>query len=390
MVENFTFYNPVKIYFGKGQVAQLREEIPRNKKVLMTYGGGSIKSNGVYDQVMKALQGNEVIEFGGIEPNPQYDTLMRAVKLSRDLKIDFILAVGGGSVLDGTKFISAAIPFVGEPWDILAKNAAVDSAIPFGTVLTLPAAGSEMNCGAVISKKDTNDKLSFIREAVFPKFSILDPTFTYTLSERQTSNGIIDTFVHVTEQYITYPVNAVVQDRWSEGILLGLIENAPLVFRHPDDYKVRANLMWCSTSALNGLLLSGVPQDWATHLIGHEITALYGLDHGQTLAIVLPSLLHICRWMKRVKLLQYAERVWNITSGNDKERIDEAIRKTRDFFEGLNVKTSLSKYGIGSEAVPALLQQLERHNLIALGERRDITLKVSEQILKTCIDGVDL
>lgn len=385
-MENFTFYNPVRIHFGKDQISKLKEEIPTSKRVLITYGGGSIKKNGVYDQVMHELKHHTVFEFGGIEPNPQYDTLMRAVELARDNKVDFILAVGGGSVIDGTKFIAAAIPFIGEPWDILAKSAPIKAATPFGCILTLPAAGSEMNCGAVISRASSKDKLIFGDPLVFPQFSILDPTFTFSLSERQTANGIIDAFVHVTEQYITYPAGGALQDRFAEGILSTLIEEAPKVYAKHDDYAARANIMWCSSLALNGLIATGVPQDWATHLIGHEITALYGLDHGQTLAIILPSLLHVCRDEKREKLLQYAKRVWNITKGSETEIIDAAIQKTRDFFESLNVKTVFAEYGIGERAVTEVLGQLKRHGLTALGERESITLEVSEKILKASVN----
>jgi NADP-dependent alcohol dehydrogenase len=380
---NFTFYNPVKILFGKGQIAELSKEMAKNKRILMTYGGGSIKRNGVYDQVMDALKGYDVLEFSGIEPNPHYETLMKAVDIVKKEKIDFLLSVGGGSVLDGTKFIAAAAEYEGDdPWDILSDWSLIKRAIPFGAVLTLPATGSEMNAGAVITKAETQDKLNFVHPAVFPKFSILDPTVTFTLPPHQTANGIIDTFVHTTEQYLTYPVNAPFQDRIAEGILLALIEDAPIVMTKPDDYDARANIMLCAAMALNGLLGMGVPQDWAAHMIGHEITAKYGLDHGQTLAIISPSVLQVKRDSKREKLLQYAERVWDIKEGDDESRIDKAINKMREFFEGLGVKTHFSDYDISEDVVPVILEQLKKHGMTALGENQDITLEVSKEILQ--------
>lgn len=379
---NFTYYNPVTIHFGPNQIKELANEVPKNARVLLTYGGGSIKKNGVYDQVIQALQGITIVEFGGIEPNPKFETLMQAVKIIHDQKLDFILAVGGGSVIDGTKFIAAATYFEGNPWDILEKQAPIDQAMPFGCVLTIPAAGSEMNCGAVISKTATADKLNFMSPKVFPKFSILDPTVTFSLPKNQTANGIIDAFIHVTEQYLTYPVNAALQDRFAESIMQTLIEEAPKVMVNPKDLDARANIMWCSSMALNSLIGSGVPQDWATHRLGHEITAKFGLDHAQTLAIILPSLLTHKREQKRKKLLQYATRIWNITVGTDDEKIIQAINKTRDFFESLGVKTHLGDYGITAAAIPEILSQLKNHQLTTLGEHEDIDLIASEAILR--------
>lgn len=382
---DFTFYNPVRIHFGHKQMTKLSTEIPKNARILLTYGGGSIKKNGVYAEVMQNLAGYEVIEFGGIEPNPQYDTLMQAVQIIREKNIAYIVAVGGGSVIDGTKFIAAATHFVGEPWDILAKQAPITKAVPFGCVLTLPAAGSEMNCGAVISRRSSGDKLVFGNPLVFPQFSILDPETTFSLPPNQTSNGIIDAFVHVIEQYLTYPVNSPIQDRFAEGILTTLIEEAPKVLKNPKDYDARANIMWSSTMALNNLIASGVPQDWSTHLIGHELTAKFNLDHGQTLAIVLPSVLHIKREAKREKLLQYAKRIWNINAATEDAIIDVAIQKTREFFESLGVKTRLADYNITAAAIPELVNQLAKHQLTALGEHEDIDLATSELILRNCL-----
>ncbi|MBD2252243.1 iron-containing alcohol dehydrogenase [Nostoc parmelioides] len=380
-MENFVFYNPVKILFGKGQIAHIAAEIPTDAKVLITYGGGSIKANGVYDQVKSALAGRNVFEFGGIEPNPHLETLLQAVELIRQEGIDFLLAVGGGSVVDGTKFIAAAVPFVGDPWDILAKQAPVTAAVPFGVVLTLPATGSEMNNGSVVTKWETKEKLFFGSPLVFPRFSVLDPETTFSLPPRQIGNGIVDAYTHVMEQYLTYPVNAPLQDRWAESILKTLIEEGPKTLANPKDYDARANLVWAATLALNGLIGAGVPQDWATHMIGHELTALHGLDHAQTLAIVLPSTLSIRRDRKWQKLLQYAERVWNIVDGSEEDRVNEAIAKTRNFFESVGVRTRLSDYGVGLETIPLVVENLQKHGLAILGENKDVDSQVVEQIL---------
>jgi NADP-dependent alcohol dehydrogenase len=383
---NFILRNPTKIIFGKGQIARLPFEIPKDQKILLTYGGGSIKKNGVYDQVMKALNGYSIVEFGGIEPNPKFEQLLEAIPLIHQNKIDFILAVGGGSVIDGTKFISAAANFKGDPWEIVANDPSpISTAVPFGTVLTLPATGSEMNCGSVVSRKNSPDKLAFGHDLLYPKFSILDPTTTFTLPQNQTANGIVDTFIHITEQYITYPVGGSIQDRFAEGLLLTLIEETPRVFADPKNYGARANLMYCSTWGLNDFIGRGVPNDWATHRLGHELTAKFNLDHGVTLAIILPSLLNVKRKQKREKILQYGERVWSITSGSEDARIDATIEKTRQFFESLGIKTHLRDYGITAAAIPDLIAQLEKHNLTALGEHADIDLKTSEIIFRGCL-----
>ena len=383
-MENFVFHNPVKVLFGKGQIANIAPEIPTDAKVLITYGGGSIKTNGVYDQVKAALVGRNVIEFGGIEANPHLETLMQAVELIRKEGIDFILAVGGGSVVDGTKFIAAAVPFEGDPWDILAKGAPVTAALPFGVVLTLPATGSEMNIAAVITKWSTQEKLFFSSPLVFPKFSVLDPETTFSLPPRQVSNGIVDAFTHVMEQYLTYPVNAPLQDRMAESILKTLITEGPKTLANPTDYDARANLVWSATMALNGLIAVGVPQDWTTHMIGHELTALHGMDHAQTLAVVLPSTLSIRRNRKRQKLLQYADRVWGLVDGSEEERVEAAINKTRDFFESVGVRTHLSDYGVSLETIPAVIKNLEKHGMTALGEHQDVSPQIVEQILALC------
>jgi NADP-dependent alcohol dehydrogenase len=327
-MQNFIFHNPTRILFGEGQIASIGREIPVGARVLITYGGGSVEKTGTLAEVKAALEGVELLEFGGIEPNPTYETLMQAVALARREGVDFLLAVGGGSVIDGTKFIAAAIPFDGEPWDILAKQAPITAAVPFGTVLTLPATGSEMNSYSVVTRAATRDKLAFGHPLVYPRFSVLDPTKTYTLPPRQVANGVVDAFAHIAEQYLTYPVDAKVQDRFAEGLLLTLIEEGPKALAEPENYGVRANIMWTATLALNGLIGVGVPHDWSTHMVGHEITALHGLDHAQTLAIVLPAMLRIRRLDKRAKLLQYAERVWGLCDGDEDARIDGAIART--------------------------------------------------------------
>ena len=383
---NFDYYNPTRIVFGKDSIARLDELVPADARVLVLYGGGSAERNGTLAEVEAALGARTVQRFGGIEPNPAYETLMGAVEQIRREKLDFLLAVGGGSVIDGTKFVAAAVNYAGEPWNILETGGKhVTQALPMGCVLTLPATGSEMNCFSAVTRKSLQAKLSFASPLVFPRFSVLDPVKTFTLPPRQIANGAVDAFVHVMEQYMTYPVNAPVQDRYAESLLQTLIEVGPQALATPEDYQVRANLMWTATQALNGLIGAGVPQDWATHMIGHEITALYGLDHAQTLAIVLPNLLQQRRDAKRAKLLQFAARVWDIHTGTEDERIDAAIARMRAFFESLGVKTRLSDYGIGADAVDRIVAQLEAHGMKKLGEHRDIDLATSRRILEACV-----
>jgi NADP-dependent alcohol dehydrogenase len=380
-MENFEFFNPVKIIFGKGQIAKLRGAVPVGARLLVTYGRGSIKRNGVYDQVVANLEGHTVSEFSGIEPNPAYETLMKAVEVVKRQGIDFLLAVGGGSVLDGTKFIAAAARFEGEPWDIVAKNAPVNGAVPLGAVLTLPATGSEMNCGAVVSRAGTQEKFPFASPLIFPKFSIIDPQVTFTLPACQVGNGIVDAFAHVLEQYLTYPANAPLQDRLAESILLTLIEEGPKTLAQPTDYDARANLCWCASMALNGLIALGVPQDWTSHMVGHELTVLRGLDHAQTLAVVFPGVLAERKQAKRAKLLQYAERVWDIRGGAEDEKIDQAIQNTRAFFESVGVKTRLKDYGVAPDVVESVSKRLADRGWTTLGEHQDIGPKEVEAIL---------
>lgn len=382
-MNNFTLHTPTKVLFGKGQIAQLREQLPADARVLITYGGGSVVRSGLLAQIRTELAGMTLFEFGGIEPNPAYETLMGAVELARAEKVDFLLAVGGGSVLDGTKFIAAATPYdpARDPWHILETvGSEVRSAIPLGTVLTLPTTGSEMNMGAVITRKRTGDKQHFFSPFVMPRFAVLDPVLTYTLPARQVANGVVDAFIHILEQYLTYPVNAKVQDRFAEGLLLTLIEEGPKALAESENYDVRANIMWSATMALNGLIGAGVPHDWATHMLGHELTALYGLDHAQTLAVVLPALLEAKREQKHAKLLQYAERVWDLREGSEAERIDGAIAATRDFFTRMGLKTRLRDYDLGSLDIDALLGKLAEHGMTRLGEHGDIDLVQSQHI----------
>ena len=382
---NFDFYNPTHIVFGKDRLSELNALVPKDAKVLITYGGGSAVRSGLIDRIVAALGNRKVEQFGGIEPNPSLETCERAVAFIKEHGVDFVLAVGGGSVVDATKLIVMGATYDGPVIDVMKAGVPevpvemVPNPLPFGTVMTLPATGSEMNNGAVITYGD--GKFPVFSSLVFPKFSMLDPTLTFTLPEKQVKNGVIDTFVHTTEQYLTYPVDGRIQDRFSEGILKTMIEIGKETVENPENYDVRANHVWASTLALNGLIGAGVPQDWATHLIGHELTAVYHLDHGITLAIVLPALLEVKKADKLDKLAQYATRVWHITEGTKEEKADKAIAKTREFFESLGVSTHLKDYGLGVEAVDKIVKQLEDHGMTRLGEKGDVTPEVAREIL---------
>ena len=383
---NFSFQNSTQIHFGEGQIAKLSRVIPQGATVLVTYGGGSIKTNGVYDQVAAALADHTWYEFSGIEPNPTYDTLMQAQTIIREHKVDFLLAVGGGSVIDGTKFIAAAALFEGEdPWDIIAKRAPITAALPMGCVLTLPATGSESNPAAVVTRD--GHKLPFRNELVRPAFAVLDPAVTLSLSDRQISNGVVDAFVHTIEQYLTYPVNAKVQDRFAESLLQTLIEEGPkaLADDTKQDLDVRGNIMWAATLALNGLIGAGVPQDWATHMIGHELTGEHGIDHARTLSIVLPAVMKVRQSSKQEKLLQYAERVWQLVEGDDDFRIQRAIQLTEQFFETMQMPTRLKDVNLGESDIDRLINRLTQHGMVKLGEHGDITPDISREILTTAL-----
>jgi len=372
-MKNFNFKSPTQIVFGKGTIAKLDELLPQDQKILLTYGGGSIFRNGVYDQVKAALGDREVVEFGGIEANPTYETLMKAVDLVKQENVEFLLAVGGRSVLDGTKFIAAAVPFEGEdPWDLLKKNAPVKRAIPLASVLTLPATGSEMNSGSVISRKSTQEKLSFGDWKLAPQFSILDPETTYSLPKNQVRNGIVDSFIHVMEQYLTYPVNTPLQDRQAEAILKTLVEEADAILYEPADYDARATYMWSATNALNGTLSCGVLTDWATHVIGHEITAFYGLAHAETLAIVYPSLMRYKKEQKRDKILQFAQRAFGLCELPGHDLMEEAIRATEVFFHRIGMPTQLSDFGINAQEAAQKIRDRFIERGTKMGEHRDI------------------
>lgn len=343
---NFEVINPTRIVFGKDQLDRLPELLKEHKaqRIVLAYGGASMHRIGLYELLQARLKDFTIIEFAGIEANPEFSTLIRAVELARKENIDFILAVGGGSVIDGVKFISGAIPYKGDPWDVLDKKegCVFTTAVPFGTVLTLPATGSEANSGAVVSRRELEQKRVMGGPLFFPKFSFCDPSWVAFLPERQVANGIIDAYMHTLEQYLTYPSDNLLQEREAEGILQTLIEISDVV-QHPDDYRLAANLMHCATHALNGNLRCGVPTDWCTHMIGHELTAFFGIDHARTLAIIAPRLYENRFEEKKLKLEQYGRRVLGLT-GSTEEVAREAIVRTESFFQSLGVQTRLSEY----------------------------------------------
>lgn len=383
---NFNFCCPTRVIFGKNTIAELPKYIDRSEKVLMLYGGGSIKRNGVYDQVKKALEGYNLLEFGGIEPNPKYETCMQAVDLIKREGVTFLLAVGGGSTLDGTKFIAAAAKYEGENAydDIMINGIEIKDALPLADVITLPATGSEMNNGAVVSRLATSEKLAFHSDKVFPKFSIIDPEVTYSLPLKQTINGIVDTFVHVMEQYCTYDVNAPLQDDWALGILRTLIKEAPKVLSNPNDYDTRANIFWCATCGLNNWISQGVPQDWATHMIGHELTAFYGIDHGQSLAIVQPRLLKNQKVTKSKKLAKLAREVFGFNEVVDLKAADLAIDAVEKFYNSIGMKTKLSDYEIDANEAAEKIRERFKARDVRLGEKGAIDAETAYNILKDC------
>lgn len=377
-MNNFIFQNPTRLIFGKGMIEQLSKQLPADARILVTFGGGSVKKNGVYDQVIKALSGREYFEFWGIEPNPSVETLRKAIDLGKEKNVNLVLAVGGGSVIDGSKLVAAAIISDEDAWDLVRKGF-VGEALPLGSVLTLPATGSEMNNGAVISKLETHEKFAFYSK--HPQFSILDPEVTFSLPAFQVSVGIADTFVHVMEQYMTSTCQSRVMDRWAEGILLSLIELAPKIKHDQHNYDNMADFMLCATMALNGFIAMGVSQDWATHMIGHELTALHGLTHGATLVIVHPALLRVLSKQKEDKLLQYGERVWGVTEGSIEERIDKTIEHTEQFFRSLGLSTRLHEENIGDETIAEIERRFNERN-VAFGEQKNVTGAVARRILE--------
>ncbi len=383
-MNNFEFNNPTKIIFGKGEIKKLSKEIPHDAKIMMLYGGGSIKKTGIYEQVTKALLGFNLIEYGGIPPNPEYSVLMGALRVIKEEKVDFLLAVGGGSVIDGTKFLAAAASFEGDnPWDIMTKRIPLNKTMPFGAVLTLPATGSEMNSGFVITRKETKEKLASGGPTLFPQFSILDPEVVKSIPQNQLANGVADAYMHVMEQYMTYPMGGLLQDRFAESILQTLIEVAPAIMKDPSDYNAAANFMWSCTMALNGLINKGVTEDWSVHMMGHELTALFGIDHARTLAILAPSHYRYNFETKKGKLTQYAERVWNVTDGTDDEKANVAIEKTEEFFHSLGIKTKLSEYtndyaGTAEEVA----KRFKERGWIGLGEHRSLKPDDAKKIVE--------
>lgn len=385
-MQNFIYHNPAKIIFGHEQISSIGNEIPGDKTVMIIYGGGSVKRNGTLEKVRDSLKNHTVYEFGGVEANPHYETLMDAVAQVKDNGVNFLLAVGGGSVIDGTKFVAAASCYDGDAWDIVKSyGSVVKAALPVGCVLTIAATGSEMNNVAVVTKAETKDKLFFASPYVMPQFSVLDPELTFTLPQNQTANGVVDAFVHVLEQYVTYPVNAKVQDRLAEGLLNTLKEEGAKVLINPEDYDARANIMWSATMALNGLLSTGTPADWASHLVGQEITGLYGLDHARTLAVMIPAIWKYTLADKKQKLAQYGERVWNIPESDTETMALQAIDATVTFFETMGVNTRLSEYGLGRDIIPAVIDKLKQHGHIALGEHANITPAKVEAILELAL-----
>lgn len=378
-MDNFTFQNPVKLIMGRGMIAQLATEIPTDKRIMITFGGGSVKRNGVYDQVKTALKHHHTVEFWGIESNPAIETLRKAIALGKEENVDFLLAVGGGSVIDGTKLISAGLLYDGDAWDMVLAGQPVTKTVPLATVLTIPATGSEMNNGAVISRHETKEKYAFFSN--YPVFSILDPEVTFSLPPYQIACGLADTFVHVMEQYMTTPEQSRVMDRWAEGILQTIIEIAPQIKENSHDYQLMSDFMLSATMALNGYIALGVSQDWATHMIGHELTALHGLTHGHTLAIVLPGTLQVLRQQKGDKLLQYAERVWNITEGSLDEKIDKAISATESFFRSLGLNTRLHEENIGQDTILEIERRFNERG-VKFGENGNVTGSVARQILE--------
>ena len=374
-MNNFKYRNPTKILFGKGQIENLATEIPKDSKVLMLYGGGSIKKNGIYEQVKNALSGFEVKEFGGIPANPEYSVLLQALKVIKNENITYLLAVGGGSVIDGTKFLSAAALYEGETqWELLTNKKPVIDGMPFATVLTLPATGSEMNSGSVITRAETQEKLGFGGPGMFPQFSILDPEVIKSIPQRQLANGIADAFTHVIEQYMTYSIGALLQDRIAESIMQTLVEVAPVIMKDPSDYQAASNFMWSCTMALNGLIQQGVPGDWAVHSMGHELTALYGIDHARTLAILAGNHYRYNFETKKEKLAQYAERVWNVTEGTLEEKAHAGINKTDEFFKSLGIDIKLSDYTSDYlETGSIVAKRFTERGWLGLGEHKSLT-----------------
>ena len=373
---NYDYYNPTAIHFGKGQIESITKHLSKENKILIVYGGGSIKKNGVYEQVITALDGYDYMEFSGVEANPTYETMNKAVEVVRQNNIDFVLAVGGGSVVDGCKYLIAASLYDGDGWDFLDGSAQVQKALPLGVVLTLPATGSESNSASVISKKQTNEKRFFHSQFSYPKFAVLDPSVMSTLSDRQLSNGLVDAFVHTCEQYLTKPNTSLLHDGYAQTILKGLISLAS-TWENRKELVWQENLMLLANQALNGFIGSGVANDWATHMIGHELTAFYGIDHARSLAVVQPSLLRVMKEDKKQKLLQLAKEVFFV-----EENEEAVIKAIENLYESVGISTNLNDYEIDDKVIENVISALKEHGMTAIGENENITLEKSEEILK--------
>lgn len=371
----FTYENPTLIEFGQGKINKIASFIPKEARVLVVYGGGSIKKNGVYDQVVTALKGHTCFEFSGVEPNPTKETLDKAIAYAKENQVDFVLAVGGGSVIDGCKYIINAFYYQGDGWDLLEGTFQPSKALPLGVVLTLAATGSESNTGSVITKRSTLEKRFFHSPFSYPQFAILDPDVLKSLDDRQLANGLIDAFVHTCEQYITTKHNALAQDYYAEGILRGLVELANSYKKRDDMWY--ANLMWLANQALNGLIGLGVPQDWATHFIGHELSGLYGIDHARTLAIIQPNLLRELLEERSEKLLQMGENVFKMSTKNPHDVID----KMETMYKELGVNLELSSYTQDRQINEKVTALLEKHGFTNFGYNGSVNKEIVEKVL---------
>jgi len=374
----FNYHNPTQIFFGPNSFTHLRELIPRNAKIMMLYGGGSIKLNGVYEQVTQVLAGYDWVEFSGVEANPTLETLNRAVEVVRASKLDFILAVGGGSVIDGAKFIASAALYQGDGWDIVSGKHVIQQALPVGVILTLAATGSESNAGAVVTRAATHEKRVFFVPPARPRFAILNPRVMESLPDRQLENGLVDAFVHVCEQYLTYPVGALVQDGYAEAVMRALNTLAN-TFDQRRELGWMQNLMWAANQALSGIIGVGVPLDWATHRMAVELTALYGIDHGRTLSILQPWLLRETIAAKRAKLEQMGRNVFGLTHPS----ADDTIVAIENLYRSVNMPVHFRDTGINApDAALRIMQAIRAHGNAALGGHAELDDTKTERIIR--------
>ncbi|MEH7273449.1 iron-containing alcohol dehydrogenase [Neobacillus vireti] len=355
-MQNFTFWNPTKLIFGKDQLDQLKNEIPRyGKKVLVVYGGGSIKRSGLYDKVIHLLNeiGAKVYELPGVEPNPRITTARKGVEICKNEGIDLLLAVGGGSVIDCTKLIAAGAKYDGDAWDLVIKKAGVKDALPFGTVLTLAATGSEMNSGSVITNWETNEKYGWGSPFTFPKFSILDPVHTFSVPRDQTIYGIVDMMSHVLEHYFHLDENTLFQDRMCESLLITVMETAPKLLENLESYEHRATILYSGTMALNGILNMGYRGDWATHNLEHAVSAVYDIPHGGGLAILFPHWMKHNLKVKPERFKQLAVRVFGVDpEGKSAEEAGlEGIAKLREYWNRIGAPSRLADYDIDDSKI---------------------------------------